>query len=416
MDYLSIVSKKEGNVIKESNNTFDELSIRCKNNHIFNLLPNDVKLGRWCGECETPAPENAIENALKELGLEFINGRIQNHIFKFIIRVSDDKKFIIEENPIGDEKFKIAQKNGFNIIVIYKKEENLKENIWDAIRNNTPVSYIGKEEGKMEGAKHSCSIIELLDNKESIVMKAPEPWPQFVKYAVGYIRVSTKYQVKDGNSLEEQESKIAEEAIKNNLFLTKLYIDKGLSASMDIEKRLSATKMRGELKDKITIIISKYDRLARNAKEFLIMIEEFKKKGCNLIEIKTHLDTSTANGKFMVTFLAGQAEFESAQISERVKGTMQFMADRGILRTKPKFGLKMNPDMSKDAPIHIPDEREQYMIESIRNLRKRYPDIKITAFTKKVNGSGLETPRNSGVWHHKFLKEIMIREGIWKED
>ena len=84
----------------------------------------------------------------------------------------------------------------------------------------------------------------------------------------------------------------------------------------------------------------------------------------------------------------------------------------GSLRTKPSFGWKMNTDRSKNAPIHIRNEDEQKIIKEIRLVRNKFPKLKITALTDKLNELKITPPRKSQKWYHKNLKMIMEREGI----
>ena len=55
------------------------------------------------------------------------------------------------------------------------------------------ISYVGK---KQVMVKHQCEIIKKLDNEKdevgSIIKSAPEPYPEMVKYSVGYIYTSIK--------------------------------------------------------------------------------------------------------------------------------------------------------------------------------------------------------------------------------
>ena len=72
----------------------------------------------------------------------------------------------------------------------------------------------------------------------------------------------------------------------------------------------------------------------------------------------------------------------------------------------------MNPDRSPEAPIHIRDEQEMEIIKRIRQIRNKFPDLGETAFARKLNELKVPPPRKSKSWHHKFLGDLMIREGM----
>lgn len=411
MAHLKVIKQKEGLIIKNSEDPFDAIEISCKEGHHFSLHANDIIMDSWCPHCQ--GQTDIIESILKELGLTFKrNLQIQDETYQYALNGS--RKFILNRAPFSDHRFKLAQKNGYHLIIIHDDGlKDLKDQIWSALKENKEVVMIGKKEAFSEN--HQCSVEEFLgqekDETGSVIKSAPTPWPEMVSKAVGYIRVSTVMQVQDGFSLEAQESKISHEAAKHNLFLRNFYIDKGLSGG-SMDKRLALEKMRNDLKEGEWIIVNSVSRLARNTKDLLSMVEEIEKKNCHLIIIDLNLDITSPSGKLILTLMASQAQFERELTSERVKGVLQHLKKTGNLRSKPNFGWKLNPDRSPDAAIHIRNEEEQKIITNIRLLRRSYPNLGVTAFTRKLNNVGVQPPRNSKVWYHKTVKVIMDREGI----
>ena len=140
-------------------------------------------------------------------------------------------------------------------------------------------------------------------------------------------------QVQDGFSLAAQENKIATEAVKHNLFLRGLYIDKGISGG-STEKRLSLENMRENLNEGDWIIVNSVSRLARNTKDLLSMVEEIEEKKCHLIIIDLNMDITSPSGKLILTLMASQAQFERELTSERVKGVLQHLKKDGFIENK----------------------------------------------------------------------------------
>ena len=131
------------------------------------------------------------------------------------------------------------------------KVANLKEQIWEALKNNKDSTYIGEKLNY--NTNHQCTIIETVKfiNKDSksVVKRAPLPYPENYHMAVGYTRVSTDRQVAEGHSLDAQEAFLAKEAGIRNYFLRALYIDEGISGK-DIEHREALKKMMEELQER----------------------------------------------------------------------------------------------------------------------------------------------------------------------
>jgi DNA invertase Pin-like site-specific DNA recombinase/vacuolar-type H+-ATPase subunit F/Vma7 len=405
-----IADEKKGEILEYQNDMFQEIKLKCYQGHIFHLYANDIILNDWCPHCLVDKKE-PLEEVFISLNLAFEKHYpLQNQVYDY--GIMGKRKFLVQKGE-DDNKIRLAQKQNFNlIIVIDDLIPDLKEQVWNALKENKLISYVGK---KQIIVKHQCEIIKKLDNEKdevgSIIKSAPEPYPEMVKYSVGYIRVSTAMQVQDGFSLEAQESKISAESEKHNLFLKRLYIDKGISGG-SMEKRLALEEMRKELAENTWIIVNSVSRLARNTKDLLSLVDEIEKKKCHLIIIDLNMDITSPSGKLILTLMASQAQFERELTSERVKGVLQHLKSTGSLRTKPRFGWKLNPDRSPDAPIHIRNEEEQHIIRRIKNLRSRNKMIGIVAFTKKVEESGVPHPRNSKKWYHTTLKTILENEGI----
>lgn len=407
-----IIESKGGTILKDSDDVFDEIQIKCKNGHIFNKMSNDIFMGEWCVEC---VEDTRLDSMLSALQLPFVkNQTIGKFEYQYAI-ITKTRKFVIFDDI--DNRGKLcqnAQENDFNLIIIedYEKE-NLQGLIWNAIKQNEKFTTIEKK--KDDKLQETCILTKSLDNEKddtgSIIKYAPEPYPLNTLRAVGYIRVSTVMQVQDGFSLEAQEAKLYKECDNRNLFCRGLYIDKGISGG-STNKRLGLQEMMKGLNKGDWVIVASVSRLARDTVDLLSISKEIEKLECHLVVIDLNLDLTTPSGKLILTLMGSQAQFERELTSERVKTVMGHLKERGMLRTKPAFGWKLNPNRAEDQPMHIRDEEEQETIKRIRALRSNYPKAKITEFTRKVNQSGLPPPRKAKEWYHSSLKDIMTREGI----
>lgn len=411
MDVKEIIETNQGEIIEEGQNIFEYWQVKCINNHLFKILANDLKRGDWCSECDK------IDKILKDIPIDFYkNKKIDNLIIDYVIDSQDRKFFIINNNNLK-EIFKISNNNNYNVIIICNdKIDDLKDQIWKALKNNKETTYIGKKLDYNLG--HHCTqeqIIKMI-NKDirSIVKSAPLPYPELVNKAVGYIRVSTDRQVSEGHSLDAQENLLANEAAKRNFFLKAIYIEEGISGK-DIEHREALKKMMFELQEGDRVIVYAVERFARHLKDLLTLADEIKEKGCVLIVPEMDIDFTTPQGNVMLAIKGSFAQYEREMTSKRVKDTHAYLRSMGRLANKPFFGWKVNPDKAIGAELYIRDEDEQRIIKNIRLLRERYPNMGITQFTDKVNQAKVDLPRKAKTWYRPFLKSLMIREGIWKK-
>lgn len=416
MSWEKIIADKRGVIIQKAEDIFSEHKIKCINGHTFEIYSNDILLDKWCSECEkgvskSDVPDTIISDILKSLSIPYKYKEIVEEVeYEYVI--DGKKKFVIlsedGENPTG-----------YNKIVITDLEyPSIKEEIWEAIRNDEKETYIPKKKKKEELApvQHGCEIETNLYQAGksevcSVTKEALKPYPINVNYGVAYIRVSTREQVKDGFSLEAQERYIYEECLKRDLFLKKIYIDRGISGG-STEKRAALAKMREELEKGDWVIVCYVSRMARNTKDLLSISDEIEQKGCHFLIRELQMDITSPAGKLILTMMASQAQFEREQTSERVKSVIAHLKKVGQFRGKPFFGWKMNPDRSPGAAVHIRCEEEVKVIRRIRRLRNKHPELKITAFARKVNEAKIPPPRTAKVWYHKMLKDTMRREGM----
>lgn len=120
---------------------------------------------------------------------------------------------------------------------------------------------------------------------------------------IGYARVSTLEQ-----NIERQ--KVALE----NLGCERVFIDKMSGKNTD---RPQFNTMLNFVREGDTLIVSEYNRLSRSTKDLLATIEELESKGVVVKSIKEDLDTSTPQGKLILTIFAGLAEFERTLMLQR---------------------------------------------------------------------------------------------------
>ncbi|MBI4962482.1 MAG: recombinase family protein [Desulfomonile tiedjei] len=194
--------------------------------------------------------------------------------------------------------------------------------------------------------------------------------------AVGYIRVSTDEQVRDGVSLDMQAHKIRQYAELHDMDLVDIIADEGISGkSIDIRPGVQKVLQMVRTKSVGAVIIFKLDRLARNTREALDMAELMKRKQVGLHSITEKLDTESAIGEFFFTLMASLAQMERKLIGERTKAALQRKREKGEKtggRTpygyrKIEKGLNSNGQTIYGLE---PEPKEQKVIDRMRQLRR----------------------------------------------
>ena len=128
----------------------------------------------------------------------------------------------------------------------------------------------------------------------------------------GYARVSTKGQAKNGNSLEDQYTKLrAEGILEKNIFR-----DSCTGTKMD---RPDFDRLLSILKPSDELVVCKLDRFARTAAEGSLLVQKLVKRGIKVNILNMGTADNTPMGKLMVTILLAFAEYERDMIVERTQ-------------------------------------------------------------------------------------------------
>lgn len=93
-----------------------------------------------------------------------------------------------------------------------------------------------------------------------------------------------------------------------------------------------------------TVIVESYSRLARSTKDLLDIISELDNKGVGFISLKESIDTSSPQGRLMMTIFAGLAQFERECILQRQAEGIALAKEEGKYRGRKPIDKPSNWD------------------------------------------------------------------------
>lgn len=129
---------------------------------------------------------------------------------------------------------------------------------------------------------------------------------------IGYARVSTY-----GQSLEKQIQQLKEAGCE------KIFEEKVTGAKLD---RPELNRMLDQLRSNCNdvVVVCDFSRISRGGiKDMFSLIETIEKKGANIKSLKeSWIDTTTPQGKFLFTVIAGVNELEKNLVSQRTKESL----------------------------------------------------------------------------------------------
>ena len=139
--------------------------------------------------------------------------------------------------------------------------------------------------------------------KYVIIHTYPNDITEVYEVKVAYVRVST----------DDQNTARQEEAMKA-LGVERIYIEKVSGKNTD---RPQLKAMMDFIREGDIVIVESYSRLARSTHDLLELVEFFTTKGVSFRSLKENIDTSTPQGKLMLTIFAGLAQFERECLLQR---------------------------------------------------------------------------------------------------
>ena len=213
-----------------------------------------------------------------------------------------------------------------------------------------------------------------------------------------YTRVSTEDQAKEGFSLDAQLDKLRSYCKARDWVIGGEYIDDGHSGRT--MKRPAYIRMMDEMDKWDTLLVIKMDRIHRNSKNFMMMMEYLKKEGKEFVSMTESLDTSTAMGRFVMDIIQRIAQLESEQIGERVYIGMEQKAktNGGILGFNIPYGYDYN-----NGKLTI----NQHESENVKNIFQNYLDgMSMKKIADEFNSKNIPTKLNK-TWGIQTVSVIL---------
>ena len=128
---------------------------------------------------------------------------------------------------------------------------------------------------------------------------------------IGYIRVSTT----------EQETGRQEELMKQ-IGVDKVFTDKATGKNTD---RPEFQAMMSYLRDGDILYVESISRLSRSIRDLLRTIDELNIKGVKFVSSKESIDTTTPQGRFVLSIFAALSELEREQTLQRQREGIAIM-------------------------------------------------------------------------------------------
>ena len=222
--------------------------------------------------------------------------------------------------------------------------------------------------------------------------------------AVGYVRVSTTEQARDGVSLEVQTSKIRQYCELYGLRLICVLSDGGESGkNLDRPALTEALDLLDQGKAG-TLVVAKLDRLTRSVKDLGTLLERYfdERAGKHLCSVADAIDTRTAAGRLVLNVLMSVAQWERETIVERTRNALDHKRSKGERVGGTPYGWFVG----EDGRTLVKCPTEQGVIEIMQHFRSFGNSY--AAVAERLNRLGYPTKRG-GEWRAETIRQVLRR-------
>lgn len=210
--------------------------------------------------------------------------------------------------------------------------------------------------------------------------------------ALLYARVSTSMQVNDGMSLGAQEKDLRRAAELAGFTEIELLREEGRSGkSIKGRPILRDALDRLDRGEASALFVTRIDRLARSTQDFLTIIDRANKNNWRIVMLDLNLDTSSYQGRFVVTVMSALAEMERAIIAERQKD---------VHRDRRDSGKEWGVDLGPKSPVPVGVRR--------RILELREKGMSYGRIAELLNSEGIP-PTRGEKWHASAVHRLVVK-------
>jgi len=217
--------------------------------------------------------------------------------------------------------------------------------------------------------------------------------------AVGYIRVSTEDQAREGVSLDNQKARIEAYCQYRDFTLVGIIEDAGISGGKN-RGRVGFLQLLDTVEQGHAAVIILYDleRLSRDMLTLLALERLLDEQDVELHTIEGQIDSSTPDGFMNFAMKAFLGEMERRQVKYRTRRAMQHKKQNGEVVGAVPYGWTR----TGDALALDPDE--QAVIKKVNRLYAR--DNRLSEIVAKLNKAGLRT-RTGKRWTATQVKRLL---------
>ena len=228
-----------------------------------------------------------------------------------------------------------------------------------------------------------------------------KPWlpkatgqPREIRSAVGYIRVSTADQARDGFGLDAQRDAITAEVTRRGWTLLAIHVDAGISGTKAERPGLDDALADVQSGRADALVANELSRVGRPAEASSLhkFIETLKSSGASFVSVT---EPWIGNDPLTIGIAIAMAQHERLRLLKRTAGGRISKAERGGVVGRPPFGYRVADARTPEARFVIV-EAEAVVVRRI--IRERAAGTACHVVAAHLQADGVPSPSGMGRW------------------
>jgi site-specific DNA recombinase len=222
---------------------------------------------------------------------------------------------------------------------------------------------------------------------------------------VGYVRVSSEEQSREGVSLAAQAEKVRLYGELHGLEMADIVVDAGVSAKTLDRPGLARVMALLDSGGASGLVVYKLDRLTRSLADWSSLIDRYfgRPGGPSLFSVSDSIDTRTAAGRMVLNIMMTVAQWERETIVERTVGAMAFMRSRG---ERISGRLPYGSDLAADGRTLVDNPAELVVLAEAHRRHAEGWSLRRIAADFEARGVPTKTGRP---WSHSTVQALLRR-------
>ena len=223
-----------------------------------------------------------------------------------------------------------------------------------------------------------------------------------MKYVI-YYRVSTDKQGRSGLGLEAQQQQVKTYLqSKPDAVVVDSYVE--IDSGKKVERKKLNKAVAHAKKAKAVLLVAKLDRVARNVRLFLELLDQVKIEFTD----SPNLNNGSSDSRLLLTQLAAFAEWEAAKISERTKAALSAKKARGeLMGVMGKQNIKATNGKRKEQADNFAKQLAGMLIPLATTMSQR-------RLVDYLNQHGVKSPTGKE-WRLNSLQNVLNRAKAFSE-